>query len=98
MAETLLLALVVVLMIFAALDLFVGVSNDACNFLNSAVGARIAPYGIVVLVASAGVIAGATSSSGMMEIARNGMFFPERFNLLEVMAIFSAVMIADVLL
>ncbi len=98
MAETLLLALVVVLMIFAALDLFVGVSNDACNFLNSAVGTRIAPYGVVVLVASVGVIAGATSSSGMMEIARNGMFFPERLSLLEVMAIFSAVMIADVLL
>ena len=98
MAETLLLALVVVLMIFAALDLFVGVSNDACNFLNSAVGARIAPYGLVVLVASVGVIAGATSSSGMMEIARNGMFFPERFSMLEIMAIFSAVMIADVLL
>lgn len=98
MTETLLLALVVVLMIFAALDLFVGVSNDACNFLNSAVGTRIAPYGVIVLVASIGVIVGATSSSGMMEIARNGMFFPERFTLLEIMAIFSAVMIADVLL
>ena len=95
---SLLLLLVAALLVFAALDLFVGVSNDACNFLNSAVGARVAPFGVIVLVASAGVLIGATSSSGMMEIARSGMFRPEKFSLLEIMAIFSAVMIADVLL
>jgi len=98
MFETVIVVLVVMLLILAALDLFVGVSNDAANFLNSAVGTRIAPFFVILTVASVGVITGATFSSGMMEIARSGMLHPEMFNFEEIMLIFVAVMISDVLL
>ncbi len=98
MIESLYLVVVVLLLVLAALDLFVGVSNDAVNFLNSAVGTRIAPLTVVLLVASAGVLLGSTFSSGMMEVARSGMFHPELFNFHEIIIIFSAVMIADILL
>ncbi|MCR5537142.1 MAG: inorganic phosphate transporter [Succinivibrio sp.] len=86
------------LLILSALDLFVGVSNDAANFLNSAVGCRIAPLGVVLLVACLGVLLGATFSSGMMEVARKGMFHPEMFNFSDIMLVFAAVMISDVIL
>ena len=98
MFESIFLILVVFLLILAAIDLFVGVSNDAVNFLNSAVGSRIAPLKVVMLVASLGVLFGATFSSGMMEVARSGVFHPELFTFKEVMIIFMAVMLADVLL
>jgi phosphate/sulfate permease len=98
MAETVFLILVVMLLLLSTLDLFVGVSNDAANFLNSAVGTRIAPMGVIILVASIGVLIGASSSSGMMEIARKGMFYPEMFTFREMMIIFASVMISDVLL
>ncbi|MDR2937815.1 MAG: inorganic phosphate transporter [Prevotellaceae bacterium] len=86
------------LCILAIVDLYVGVSNDAVNFLNSAVGSRIAPFKVVMLVAGLGVLIGATFSSGMMEIARSGVFNPEFFTFTEIMVIFFAVMITDVLL
>ena len=98
MIETIFIVLVGFLLLLACIDLFVGVSNDAVNFLNSAVGCRIAPLQVVLVVASLGVLIGATFSSGMMEVARSGMFRPEMFSFYDVMLIFCAVMMADVLL
>lgn len=86
------------LLLLACIDLFVGVSNDAVNFLNSAVGCRIAPMKVILIVASAGVLFGATFSSGMMEVARKGVFRPELFTFYEILFIFCAVVISDVLL
>ncbi|MDO5532609.1 inorganic phosphate transporter [Sutterella sp.] len=93
--------LYIVLALLAALaccDLFVGVSNDAVNFLNSAVGSRTAPFWVILAVASAGVLLGATFSSGMMEIAKTGVFVPEMLTFHDVMVIFCAVIVTDVLL
>ncbi|HIV15396.1 MAG TPA: inorganic phosphate transporter [Candidatus Avisuccinivibrio pullicola] len=98
MLESMFTVLVVFLVMLACIDLFVGVSNDAVNFLNSAVGCRIAPLQIILIVASAGVLFGATFSSGMMEVARSGVFHPELFNFHEIMLIFFGVMVGDVLL
>lgn len=89
---------VVLLFVLAASDLVVGVSNDAVNFLNSAIGARVASRRVILLVASLGIVLGATFASGMMEVARKGIFHPEAFVLAEVMAIFLAVMLTDILL
>ena len=94
-----LLALIlVVLFVTAILDLMVGVSNDAVNFLNSAVGSKVAPRRTIMIIAALGVLAGTTFSSGMMEVARKGIFNPEFFSLHEVMIIFLAVMLTDILL
>ena len=98
MLSSIVFIIVVMLLLLAALDLFVGVSNDAANFLNSAIGTRIAPLAVVMVVASLGVLMGATFSSGMMEIARKGMLYPEMFSFGEIILIFVAVMISDVLL
>lgn len=98
MLESIFVVLVGFLLLLAVIDLFVGVANDAVNFLNSAVGSRIAPLQVVLIVASIGVLIGSTFSSGMMEIARSGMFRPELFTFYDVMMIFCAVMMADVLL
>lgn len=92
------LILVVVLFALAISDLVVGVSNDAVNFLNSAIGAKVAPFRIIILVAALGVLLGATFSGGMMEVARNGIFHPQHFFFDEIMIIFLAVMITDVIL
>jgi len=89
---------VVVLFFLAFSDLIVGVSNDAVNFLNSAVGAKAVSFKKIMLVASIGVLVGATFSSGLMEIARKGLFFPAQFSFDEVIIIFLAVMITDVIL
>nr|HQU61447.1 inorganic phosphate transporter [Saprospiraceae bacterium] len=89
---------VVLLFWLAISDLVVGVSNDAVNFLNSAVGSKVAPRHIIMIVASLGVFIGATFSSGMMEVARKGIFNPELFQFSEVMVIFLAVMLTDILL
>lgn len=86
------------LAVLACFDLFVGVSNDAVNFLNSALGCRIARFRTTMWVASLGVLLGATFSSGMMEIARSGVFHPQMLTFNEIMIVFFAVMIADVLL
>ncbi len=86
------------LALLAAFDLFVGVSNDAVNFLNSAIGSRIASFKTIMIVASLGVLIGATFSSGMMEIARSGVFNPQMFTFSEIIIIFFAVMVTDVLL
>ena len=92
------LALLAFLAVIAVIDLFVGVSNDAVNFLNSALGCRIAKFRTTMWVASIGVMLGATFSSGMMEIARSGVFHPQMFSFAEIMVVFFAVMVADVLL
>jgi len=96
--ETFYLILVIVLFALAISDLIVGVSNDAVNFLNSAVGSKAAPKWVIFLMASLGVLIGATFSSGMMEVARKGIFHPEMFYFSEIMIIFLAVMITDVIL
>ncbi|MEZ4755859.1 MAG: inorganic phosphate transporter [Flavobacteriales bacterium] len=90
--------IVLVLLLLAVADLIVGVSNDAANFLNSAIGSRVASRRIILTVASLGVLLGALSSSGMMEIARKGVFDPSYFSFADVMVIFLAVMLADILL
>jgi phosphate/sulfate permease len=92
------LAIVIVLLILAAADLIVGVSNDAANFLNSAIGSRVASRKIILGVASVGILLGALASSGMMEIARKGIFDPSYFSFADVMIIFLAVMLADIVL
>jgi len=96
--ETFYLVLVIVLFTLAISDLIVGVSNDAVNFLNSAIGAKAAPFKIIMLVAALGVLVGATFSSGLMEVARKGIFHPGEFYFSEIMIIFLAVMITDVIL
>lgn len=86
------------LFLLALLDLAVGVSNDAVNFLNSAIGSRVARRRTILLVASTGILLGALTSSGMMEVARKGVFHPEMFSYADIMVLFLAVMLADVLL
>jgi len=92
------LVLVIILFVLAASDLVVGVANDAVNFLNSALGSKVAPRHIILIVASLGVVVGTLFSSGMMEVARSGFFNPTKFTLNEVMVIFLGVMFTDVLL
>jgi phosphate/sulfate permease len=92
------LLLIIALLILAVGDLVVGVSNDAVNFLTSAVGSKVAPRKVILLIAAAGVFAGAAFSSGMMEVARKGIFNPSFFSFADVMVIFMAVMITDILL
>lgn len=88
--------IVAFLLVLAVFDLFVGVSNDAVNFLNSAVGARVARYRTVLIVASAGVLLGAVMSAGMMDVARHGIMRPDNYTFHEVMTILLAVMVTDV--
>ena len=95
--ETIYLCIVVFLLCLAVFDLFVGVSNDAVNFLNSAIGAKVAKFRTVLFVASAGVALGAVMSSGMMDVARHGIMQPSNFTFYEVMTIFLAVMVTDVI-
>jgi phosphate/sulfate permease len=89
---------IAVLAVLAVMDLSFGVSNDAVNFLNSAVGSQVASPRVILIVASCGVLVGAMFSSGMMEVARSGIFKPEMFTFADLMVVFLAVMIADVLL
>lgn len=96
--ELFLISAVVVLAVVAVIDIAVGVGNDAVNFLNSAIGARIASYKTIMIVATVGIFMGALSSAGMMEVARMGIFNPQYFSLENVMIIFLAVMITDILL
>jgi phosphate/sulfate permease len=92
------IAIIAVLVCLAVIDLIVGVSNDAVNFLNSSIGSRVAPYNVIMIIASLGMLAGVTFSSGMMEVARKGIFQPQLFHMPELITIFLAVMLTDVLL
>lgn len=94
---TIYLIIVIFLLCLAVFDLFVGVSNDAVNFLQSAIGAKVAKFRTVLIIASFGVILGAVMSSGMMDVARHGIMNPSNFNFKEVMVIFLAVMVTDVI-
>ncbi len=96
--DSIYLIMVIVLFVLAISDLVVGVSNDAVNFLNSAIGAKAAPFKVIMIVAALGIFIGATFSSGMMEVARKGIFNPQHFYFSEIMIIFLAVMLTDVLL
>ncbi len=96
--ETIYLIIVVLLFLLAASDLIVGVSNDAVNFLNSAVGSKVASFRVIMFIAAIGILVGAVFSSGMMEVARKGIFNPGEFYFSEIMIIFMAVMVTDVLL
>ena len=93
-----LFAAVIILIVFAVFDLMVGVSNDAVNFLNSAVGSHVAPRYIIMIVSSIGIMVGVSFSSGMMEVARKGIFHPEFFTMPELLVIFLGVMITDIIL
>lgn len=95
--ETIYLCIVVFLLCLAVFDLFVGVSNDAVNFLQSAVGARVAKFRTIIIIASAGVLLGAVMASGMMDVARHGILQPSHYSFHEVMTIFLAVMVTDVI-
>lgn len=92
------LYMIIALAILAIADLVVGVSNDAVNFLNSAIGSKAISFKTIMIVASLGVAIGAVFSSGMMEVARKGIFNPGEFMFNEIMIIFMAVMITDILL
>jgi len=87
-----------ILIALATFDLTVGVSNDAVNFLQSSIGSKVAPHHVIMIVASLGIMAGVLFSSGMMEVARKGIFHPQFFTMPELMIIFIAVMLTDVLL
>ena len=91
--ETIYLCIVIFLLCLAVFDLFVGVSNDAVNFLQSAVGARVATFRTVLIIASVAVVLGAVLSSGMMDIARHGIMMPAKYSFHEVMTIFLAVIV-----
>lgn len=92
------LVILIILMALAVSDLVVGVSNDAVNFLNSALGSKAAPRYVIMIVASAGILLGSIFSSGMMEVARSGVFFPGQFHFHDMMMLFLAVMFTDVIL
>lgn len=96
--EQIYIIMLIALAILAITDLMVGVSNDAVNFLNSAIGSKAVSFKTIMIVASIGVAVGALYSNGMMEIARNGIFTPSMFSFNDVIIIFLAVMITDVLL
>lgn len=95
---TIYLCIVIFLLCLAVFDLFVGVSNDAVNFLQSAIGARVAKFRTVLIIASVGVVLGAILSSGMMDIARHGIMTPSHYSFEQVMTIFLAVMTTDVII
>lgn len=96
--ETFYLGIVIFLFILAIFDLVVGVSNDAVNFLNSAIGAKAAPFKAIMCIAAIGIFIGASLSNGMMDIARHGIYQPEHFYFTEIMCILIAVMLTDVVL
>lgn len=96
--ETIYFGFVVFLFVLAIFDLMVGVSNDAVNFLQSAIGAKVAKFKTILTIAAIGIFVGAAMSNGMMEVARNGVFHPSFFSFQDVMFIFLAVMASDIVL
>jgi phosphate/sulfate permease len=92
------IVIVITLLALAVVDLTVGVANDAVNFLNSSIGSKVAPPWVVLIFASLGVLLGSIFSSGMMEIARSGVFHPGMFTFPQIMMLFLAVMVTDVIL
>ena len=91
-------AIVVILALLAVMGIVVGVANDAVNFLNSALGSKVAPRRVILWVAAAGILVGTLTSSGMMEVARSGVFYPGQFSFQEIMMLFLGMMLGNVLL
>ncbi|MFI3305870.1 MAG: inorganic phosphate transporter [Rikenellaceae bacterium] len=89
---------VITLGVLAVFDIIVGVANDAVNFLNSAIGSRIAPLKVILGVAAVGILVGTLTSSGMMEVARSGVFYPAKFTFAEIMMLFLGMIVGDILL
>ena len=96
--ELVYLGIVIFLFALSTFDLFVGVSNDAVNFLGSAIGSKVARFKTILIIAAVGIFVGATTSDGMMDIARHGIFHPEFFTFEELMCVFLAVVASDVIL
>lgn len=96
--DSMYLIIVGIMMVLAIASLVVGVANDAVNFLNSALGSKVAPRYVIMTVASVGILIGAITSSGMMEVARSGVFHPEMFTFADVMMLFLSVMFMNVIL
>ena len=96
--ETFYLFLIIFLFVLAVFDLSVGVSNDAVNFMNSAIGSKAAPFKVIMVIAAIGIFVGASLSNGMMDIARHGIYQPQHFYFSEIMCILLAVMLTDVVL
>lgn len=96
--DILFLGIVIFLFLLAVFDLSVGVSNDAVNFLTSAVGSKAASFKKIIIVAAIGVFIGAVMSNGMMDVARHGIFRPENLSFYDIIAIFMAVMVTDIIL
>ncbi len=96
--DTIYLCIVIFLFVLAVFDLMVGVSNDAVNFLNSAIGAKTASFRTVIIIAAIGIFIGASLSNGMMDIARHGIYQPQHFYFAEIMCILLAVMLTDVVI
>lgn len=96
--ETIYLCIVIFLFALAVLDLSIGVSNDAVNFLNSAVGSKAGSYKVVLIFAAIGIFVGSCFSNGMMDLTRHGIFQPQHFTFAELMNVFMAVMVADIIL
>lgn len=96
--EILFLGVIIFLLVLAVFDLAVGVGNDAVNFMNSAIGTKAAPYKRILIIAAIGIFIGAAMSNGMMDVARHGIFNPQFFSFYDVVCIFMAVMVANVIL
>ena len=96
--ETFYLFLTIFLFVLAIFDLWVGVSNDAVNFLNSAIGSKVASFKTIMIIAAIGILVGASFSNGMMDIARHGIFQPQHFYFSEIMCIVLAMMLTDIVL
>ena len=96
--ETFYLFLIILLFVLAVFDLSVGVSNDAVNFMNSAIGSKAASFKVIMVIAAIGIFVGASLSNGMMDIARHGIYQPQHFYFSEIMCILLAVMLTDVVL
>ena len=90
--------IIAILAVLAVSGLFVGVTNDAVNFLNSAIGSKAAPRRVILIVASIGILVGTLTSSGMMEVARSGVFYPGQFSFQEIMMLFLGMMLGNILL
>ena len=89
---------IAIVIVLAVLGIVVGVANDAINFLNSAIGSKVAPRRVILWIAAAGILVGTLTSSGMMEVARNGVFYPGQFSFPEIMMLFLGMMLGNVLL
>ncbi|MEG2612714.1 MAG: inorganic phosphate transporter, partial [Alistipes sp.] len=89
---------IIILAGLAIMGIVVGVANDAVNFLNSALGSRVAPRKVILTVAAVGILVGTLTSSGMMEVARSGVFYPAQFTFAEIMMLFLGMMLGNVIL